>query len=176
MSLQLAYFRVSINAAGLGGSDPADGFVDNKTPRDWSKTVGFPTTDAAANAKTRANLRWKEIMQRVSTQISPQIIDVDAPGATPDTPASSISFTLIYDREEFIFTDDEINGGTLTLEAAIKREVARALVTDLVRHTQVYNPSVEDYQDRLVQITVGKLAASIQAAETKITVARVPNT
>lgn len=176
MSLEFGYFRVTINAAGLGGAAPADGFIDNETPRDYSKTVGFPSTANGSLAKTRANIRWKEIVQRLSTQISPQVIEINKVGAGPDAAPTQIAFTVVYDREDFIFTSSETDGAALNGEAAIKREVARALITDLTHRTQIYVPSVDNFEDRLEVVVAGKLATTLAAAEANIVVARVSNT
>jgi hypothetical protein len=176
MSLELSYFRVTITAAGLGGAAPADGFIDNETPREYSKTVGFPSTESGSLAKTRANIRWKEIIQRLSLQITPQIMEITKIGAGPDTAPTQISFTLVYDREDFLYTTDEVTHTALIGENAIRRDIARALTNNVSHNIQVYVPSVDNFEDRVQWVFANGIAANIAEAEAHIVVARVPNT
>ena len=177
--LILNYFNISIDASGLGGAAPSDGFIDSMNPRTYSETVGYPTTTSGSLAKTRAFLRWKEILQEVGLMIETlYTLDINAVGATPDLAASSISFTFVFDRPDYLYTADELNAGaTLTGAAAIKRAVARAMCATTLHRTAIFDPSaVKNYEEQVVDVNVGPLATSIPMAEANITVVQVSNT
>ena len=177
--LTLNYYNIAISAAGLGGPAPKDGFIDSMDPRAYSATVGYPTTTIGSLAKTRAFLRYKEILQEIGLMIEPQYtLDIVATGATPDIAATSISFTVVFDRVDYLSTSDELNPGIILMGvAAIKRAVARALCATTIHRTTIFDPSaVKNYEEQINDVNVGPLAASITAAEANITVVQVANT
>lgn len=166
------HYHVTIDLAGLGGAAPADGFIDNLSPSEYS---GFPTTTALSEAKERANIRWEEIIRQTSRDISPiRVLDTIATGADQDTEASEMSFTLVYDRPEYVRTEDELNPGTyLTGIDAVKRWVARALIVDISGNRDFYSPEVVDgivQGPMILNIPAGAIAPDLATAEANITV------
>lgn len=169
------YYRVEIDASGLGGAAPADGFVDHTKPEEYS---AFPTNNTLSLQKERANMRWEEVVRQVSEKISPvYVLEIEATGADQDNPATLFSVTFGYDREEYIFTEDEDNPGT-TLSAvdAVKRWVARALIVDLVENRYIYYPDVVNGNPQgamIENVTADAIAADLATAEANITVIEV---
>lgn len=178
--LDYKHYRVSIQK--IDGAAPSDGFVDDKDPLDWGSTdKGFPTTLASSLAKTRASLRWREIIQRLQENATPKIFRIDANGATPDTPATTFDFTLMYEREAYVYAynpdatgeDDKIIYGM----DAIKIQIAKALMMNRDINTTIYDPKNDKhYNDQIAIISVGKLVDSIADGKAKITVQEIPNT
>lgn len=173
-TLLFVYYRIVIDASGLGGASPADGFIDHQNPESFNS---FPSTLADSEKKERANMRWESILRQTSTTISPVFVQgIVATGSDEDTDATEFSFTLGYDREEYFKTEDEENLGTFLVdEAAIKRWVARALVQDELENRFFYNPTLIGSPARpqgpsIRELTAGKLTADLSTAESKITV------
>lgn len=175
------YYRISIDPTGLGGLAPADGFIDNTKSEEYEN---MPSTKDAALAKERANIRWRTIVQKLSENIAPtHVIDFNKPGANHDNPPTLFEFTVVYDREEYVYTYDETlsepKNGDLKDTAALKRLVARALHTELEVNTQYYDPSTRNGQviGLVIEIiSVGKLHSDLSTLEGQITVTKVDHT
>lgn len=172
-----AYYRVEIDATNLGGTAPADGFIDDQRGEEY---VPFPSTDDFGLAKERANMRYLEIIQQVSSLISPtHVLDIVKPSADGDTEATAFDFTLVYDRPEFVQIDP--GSGLLEGADAVKWWVANAISSDIIANTQVFRPLTQTggaLQDafRVEVVTAEKLAADIASATSEITVIQIPNT
>jgi len=171
------YYRVEIDGTSLGGASPADGFIDEQRGEEYDP---FPSTNDLGLAKERANMRYLEIIQQVSTAISPtHVLEIVKPGADGDNEATAYEFTLVYDREEYVITDTE--SGELTGADAVQWWVANALSSDIIANTQAFQPLEQlggDLQDafRIEVVTAGKIAADIATATAEITVTVIPNT
>lgn len=173
-NLNLSYYRVTITAAGLNNSGTSNGFLDDMGPREWSADSAYPSTLNNSIAKTRAKLRWNHLIARVSQEmIAPvDIVSISKPGASADTAASQIAFTLVFDRDDYLFARED--GYTLSGGDAIKRVIARALNDTLAPRVQVYDPSFDGANaDRMEVVEVGPLAVTIPMAELRITVTKV---
>ena len=172
------YYNISIAAGSLGGSAPADGFIDNTTPEIYGNLSSLPSTRAFSQAKERANMRYEELIRRLSTTISPVIVTgVTATNGGPDAEADPFSLTVGYDKPEFVRTEDEDNAGIwFTGTAAIQRFVARALITDLTNNRDFYNPALVGNvaQGSMIEtVEADALAANIATAESATTVIEV---
>jgi len=176
--LYLGFFEVTIDATGLGGSAPADGFIDNLDPRGWSGVSSWPTTPTSALAKTRAWIRWRGMVQELSLMVNPvNFVAITKPGATQDNPATSLTFTVVYDKVDFLHTSDEINGGILSGVDCIKRLIARALIRNYHVRCSIYDPTfIKGYEEQIEDVDADQLTSTIQLAEANITVVHVPNT
>ncbi len=181
--LEINYYTVTVGAL-TGGAAPDDGHVDHTTPEEYGATTGFPATKLLSLTKERANMRWEAILRQVSLEIQPlQISSVVATGADEDTPATSVEFTLAYDKVEYLRTEDELSPGSfLTDIAAIKRWVERALTTDHTSNRYIYNPDVVPttsiIQGPMIEsVTAGAPEASVPIASiTVVAVAKVTDT
>ena len=164
--LEINYYTVTIGAL-TGGAAPDDGHVDFTTVEEYGATSGFPTTDVLALAKERANMRWEAIVRQLGTETHPlQISGAVAAAADEDTPATSVDFTVAYDRVEYLRTEDtEDSPGTfLTGTAAIKRWVERALVIDHTFLRQTYDPfTLADALPNPGEFAVGPEVKSVTA-------------
>ena len=155
----------------------------------------YPATDESARAKERANARYQRLIREVSENISPiLVIAQEAVGADIDNYASSFEFTLVYDREEYIYTYNELYGvsghatedyETLSGINAIKRQIARIFLNTWEENRYIsYLPEQEsadkNYQSiELLEVGTtlsGTLETRIDTAETNITVTIISNT
>ncbi|MFA5489195.1 MAG: hypothetical protein WC284_08250 [Candidimonas sp.] len=178
------YYRVEIDLSGYTGlTSPNDGTIDNTKPELYAADGGtYPSTKNNSLAKERANIRWQEILRRVSENISPISVTQIVKGGSPDndTPPTSIDFTLGYDREEYIFTVNEegipSSDDMLYGEEALIRQIARALTTSRNDNRDIYNPEAVglNAQGMMIErVDVGELDNDIISAEAVITVTRI---
>lgn len=183
----MADYQITIQASGLGGAAPADGFIDNQNIKDYMAANGTPPASLAnAKAKARAYARYKLLvisLCQFSSTAGPS--SITATGATIDTAATAFQFTVHMDDLSKLVTRDEQNAGqTLTGLAAIKRVVARSLIAAQMSYRfELYDPTLiserqtdgqattqRPHTTSIIMDNVGALAASITAAETAITV------
>ncbi len=186
MSVQLVQFRVEITS--LIEPEEGNGFVDNKTLEKYrtGETPSEASSLDKALEKERGNMRWNEIVQRVSTYIAPvRILDIVADGADANTAPTSVAFTLVYDREDYVYAHDDVSVPPTIIYGAdgIKRLVAIALSSDITSSTIVLDPTLvagtptsSAYGESIRKVTAAKAAADISAAEAAITVTKLANT
>jgi hypothetical protein len=185
MSQDLLFYTVSI--AGVTASAPGDGFIDNLpansyiTPGSggtYDMSSGWPTNAANAAARARGNIRWNSIVSQLASTVTPFAIkNVSATGATASAQATTMDFTVVYDRPDYLYAYDELNPGEMLYnDDAIKRWIARALVANVnVDNYPVIDPTAFSdpnyhYGESLIAVNAGPLADDIAAAESKITV------
>jgi hypothetical protein len=184
MAQNLLYYTVNIST--LGGAAPADGFIDNNTsefyiqPGSGSTTdegTGWPSSLEDAQQKTRANLRWAAILQQLSSAVNTYSVgDIATTGASATAAGTAMTFSVAYDRPDYLYAYDELNPGAILYnDVAIKRWVARALIETINTNAFVMDPTAYTapnyyYGPSYQAITAGPLAANIGAAEAAITV------
>mgnify|MGYP001551615492 CR=1 FL=1 len=170
------YYRVTVVGA-----------IDPESVELYAQDNGdeFPTTNDASLDIERSNMRYEALIRGASTTISPLFTpNIVVTGRTVDSPATQIELTLVYDRPEYLVTEDENNPGTeLTGVNAITRFIARALVVDEVENRQIYFPAptpesaltVQKNQPQIIDVTADALFADLATAEANITVVEIPN-
>lgn len=190
MSQDFLYYQVVIDA--LTGSAPADGFINNLTPKSYitpgsgstyDMEVGWPTDLNGALASARGNLRWEAVLQQLSSVVTPfAVTNVVPTGANATTPATSMNFTVVYDRPDYLYAYDEANPGTMLYnEDAITRWIARALMENINSNIPVLDPTPftspnVHYGESIRMVNAGPLAANLGAAEAAITVTPITAT
>ncbi len=191
MSQDLLYYTITI--AGNSNVSPADGFIDNNSASSYilagvdgtyDVEAGWATNLADALAKARANLRWKTLIEQISLTVNPYAIqNITATGATSSASATSLVFTLVYDRPDYLYAYDELNPGLMLYNNdAIQRWVARALLVNInvdnypiLDPTAVIGPAAH-YGQSLQPLnaaplySTGTLAGDIAAATAAVTV------
>lgn len=188
------YYRVTIVPGSMIGPAPADGFIDNTLISEYGALGAYPSTLVLSRAKARANYRFKRLIELLSeTQVISHVLDIVATGATADAPATSFSFTLVYDREEYVYTHNELfgfaghateNDKLLQDVDAIKRQIARAFIEEYQTNMEFPRDPVTaslgygwiDEQLVVGTALVGDLNVKIDAAEANITVVKVNHT
>ena len=175
------YYRVVIDGTSYdANSAPNDGFIDNTSAIYYDPR---PTTLVTALAKKRANMRYRELVQKLSEEVNPlYIIDIVATDADGDDPATSFEFTVAYQDVESLSTRDELNPGVVLNDVnTIKRFTARSMLSHFIRTENYfdptgYNPLNMAYIEKEEHVEMGALETMLTAAEANITVTNIPNT
>lgn len=197
MAIDYTYFLVTLTPT--SGAAPADGFVDNLTVQDYisyasnsdDEGTGWPASADTATAKARANMRWLNIIDRVTTTISPIDIKVTKnEGGSSDAAPTAFEFVVVTDRPNSIVIDDVNNPGTTLIGAdAVQRFVEMALMDTFSKNCLVIlpqevagcaqgsqaNPKAH-YGESVQVVTAGALAADLATATSLVTVTEVENT
>lgn len=185
-----SYYRITILATGLTGSSADAGFIDDVYLHEYYYLSSFPTNVTNARNKARANARYEFLLTELSeNQVISLTLSKDNGGATVNTPGSAFSFTVVYDREDYVYTKNELFGVSghptefdeyLYGEDALRRQCARLWVYD--RSTQRRMPldlSAYGWIDEELEVKTpltGTLVSKINAAESNITVTKILNT
>lgn len=166
--LEPTYYRVVISGA-----------IDCQSVEDYAAENGdtFPATNAAALAIEYSNMWFEAVIRGASETISPLFHPaVVVTGRTADLPATAIELTLVYDRPEYLNTEDETSPPTrLTGADAVKRMIARSLINDISENRQVYYPESLKNEPQILDLTVTKLFVDLATAEGAITVTEITN-
>lgn len=184
----LAYFRVTINND-VSKSSPSDGFIDFNNVNEYLTIdpvngiyINMPTSLSLSLAKTRGYIRYQKIVDNLNfNQNTLGIIDMIATGATVNTEATSIAFTVVYDKPDYLTTIDETNPSvTLSGTLAIRRWIARALEQNLNLNYMIFDPSLTKNPNvvkgyLLEQIAVGQYGV-LAANENAINVVQIDGT
>lgn len=140
---------------------------------DSFSTANLPTTLAKGKARSRGNMRFRNIVNALSGIADCQILDieVDSDESNGDAQATTLAFTVKYDRDTFIpETGTDIAGGSITTKALyLKNEIAKAIRVSTTANVRVYDGSTG--QDKQLPITVTHTGAT--ATQTLGTVAVV---
>lgn len=178
---KLAYYRVTIK--NISGSAPEDGFIDPQSANDYMTfnqtsyaLENWPTDINSSLAKARANIRWDIVKEQLGLVLNPlSVFDVVAPGADINTPPTSVAFTVVYERPDYLNIPDELNAGQFLKDAdAVSRFVCRALTSSRTVNATVLNPT-EKYFDTL-SVEVGALVEDVATAKTSVTVEQIQYT
>jgi hypothetical protein len=147
----MKYYTVTITNS-ISNVSPSDGFIDNETVQQYyaGTPYAFETTPASltlglCEAKRRGNVRYHEIIRQIEL-VSNIWIDpnsIVATGGTALLAPTAISFQVVglFGDGAFITLDELIPGAYLTSTACITRCIARALINDMFREIDVFDPT-----------------------------------
>ena len=158
-------FRV-VWVASTGTYPTADGNDNGAvTPNssDSFSTANLPTTLAKGKARARGNMRFRNIVNRLSGLADCQILDIEVGGETNgDAQATSLAFTVKYDRDAGLVgavttlnaSATAVDGSTAvtTNAIAIKDQVVRGFRDATVANVRVYDGTAAE--DKQLAITV----------------------
>lgn len=164
-SNQLApsFYRV-VWAASTGTYPTADG-NDNGgiTPNsaDSFSTANLPTTLVKGKARARGNMRFRNVVNRLTGLADCQIVDIEIGGETNgDAQATSLAFTVKFDRNAGVVDAcTNLNGSTTavdgsttvnTVALAVKDQFVRGFRDATTATARVFNGT----EDRQLSITV----------------------
>lgn len=162
------FYRVVLTLSGgtgnYGAAAPANGAVN---PYDWSSFATAPTSLANAQRLARGNMRWQAVIEELTKHADAQIMDVEVTSADntlADSVPTAISFTVKYDRDDFVLgavqkiatTFTPTTGGAVTIDTtakAIRYLVGTAVARNAYTRTyRVYDPS--DLSEAQVSVTI----------------------
>jgi hypothetical protein len=185
-------FRV-VWIASTGTYPTADG-NDNGgiSPNSADSFATLPTTYIKGKARARGNLRFRNVVNRLSGLGDCQILDIETgiagggPELVGDDVATSLAFTVKYDRTAGIIDAQKLlnvqetgvatNVATVaitTLALAIEDAVVRGFRDATTSTTRVYNPAGNGGNQESITVAAPDTAADILA---DITVAQIDGT
>jgi len=133
------------------------------TPSASDSFATLPTTLAKGKARARGNMRFRNVVNRLTGLGDCQIRDITITEANGDAQATSLQFTVNYERPAFIsLTGTAIDGSTAisTTAIAIKNAVAQGIRDTTTGQMRVYDPTVGsgDTQQTISVTTTGMTA------------------
>ena len=151
MSNSTYYPSASATVADNGGVTPntADGFAS------------LPTTTALGLNRARGNMRFRNIVNRLTGLSDCQIRDITITEANGDAQATSLQFTVNYERPAFIpVTGTAIDGSTAitTTALALRNAVAQGIRDATTGLMRAYDPSLPG--DTEVSVSVSQTGAT----------------
>lgn len=177
------YYSVVIN--NITGPAPYDGFIDNLTIEMYGRNGLYPTTLELARTKARANYRFRRMAEDLSVMQSVKNLIVFANDATNNSEPSQLTFTVVFDRPEYVFTYNEeypaMSSTEILLgEDAIRRVIARVFFNntyfskaELPRNPNSANQGYEWIREDL---EIGGGLLDLATIESFITVTDIPFT
>lgn len=141
-------------------------------------TANLPTTLAKGQARARGNMRFRNIVNQLTGLADCQILDieVDSDETNGDAQATTLAFTVKYDRDAFIpSTGTDIAGGSITTKALyLKNEVAKAIRLSTTANARVYDGA--NGNDMQLPITVTHTGATASQTFGTVAVALIDGT
>jgi len=158
--LQPGFYRVIITMTDNGNSgafpttDQGNKQDGGCTPNTWDYFSGasLPSTAALALSRARGNLRFKQVINQLTSLADCQILDIAMTGETNgDTQATVCNFTVKYDRDAFLpLTGTKQGTATVGQDAnsqdmdtpakVIRNAVAAGLYNGTTESMRVYDP------------------------------------
>ena len=176
--LQPNFYRVAVDMSNATYYPTADGNTNGGvTPNSWDSfsTANLPTTLVKSTARSRGNLRFRNIVNEVSSLADCQILDLTITEANADAQATALSFTVKFERDAFVpltgtlqgtaTVGNDIAGAAMnTVAKAIANAVATGIRDTATASVRVYNPTItEGYQ---LPITVSAAGTAAQVLGT----------
>jgi hypothetical protein len=158
--LQAEMYRATITMSNTTYYPTAD-TDDNGgvTPSASDSFATLPTTLAKGKARARGNMRFRNVVNRLTGLGDCQIRDITVTEANGDAQATSLAFTVAYDRPGLITVSGTSVDGTTaitTTALAVKDAVARGIRDVTVANTRVYDgTNSQDTQMTLTVTTTG---------------------
>ena len=142
------------------------------TPNSSDSFATLPTTSAKGQNRARGNMRFRNIVNALTGLGDCQIRDITITEANGDAQATSLQFTVLYERPAFIaLTGAKIGTGTVGNDVAgnamdstdkvIANAIAVAINSSTTANVRVYNGTTGE--DTEQQITVTQSATAAQA-------------
>jgi hypothetical protein len=162
--LQAEMYKVIITMSNSTYYPTADG-NDNGgvTPNTADGFSALPTTLVLGKARARGNMRFRNIVNRLTGLGDCQIRDITITESNGDAQATSLQFTVLYERPAFIaLTGTAIDGSTAitTTAIALKNAVAQGIRDVTTATMRVYDPTLPgDTQASITVTTTGATAS-----------------
>ena len=161
--LQTNFYRVAID---LTGYPTADGNTNGGiTPNsaDSFSTANLPTTLVKGKQRARGNMRFRNIINRLTGLADCQLLDVTITEANGDAQATALAFTVKFERDAFIaLTGAKQGSGTVgndvqgnamnTTAKVVKNAVVQGILDQTTASSRVYNG--DDGTENQLSITV----------------------
>jgi hypothetical protein len=171
--LQAEMYKVIVDMSNTTYFPTADG-NDNGgvTPNAWDAFTILPTTLVLGKARARGNMRFRNVVNRLQGLGDCQIRDITITEANGSSQATSLQFTVLYERPLFAAltgaqqgattVGNDINGSTMDTTAKVVRNAIAQGIRDTTTATaRVYDPSVgvQGTQQSISVTATGQTAA-----------------
>jgi hypothetical protein len=136
------YYRVSIDLSGYPTTDGNTNGGVTPTAANFFSTANLPSTLVKGKQRARGNMRFRNVVNRLTGLSDCQILDITITEANGDAQATALSFTIRYERDEFIqATGTAVDGSTAitTIALKIRDTVARGILDETSANAAVYN-------------------------------------
>ena len=169
--LQPNFYRVAIdlsNTTAFPTTDTGNHQDGGCTPNTWDffAANSLPSTAAKALSRARGNMRFRNVVNALSGLGDCQILDVTVSEANADAQATSLTFTVKYERDSFIPLTGTKQGATTvgndaagnamnTPAKAIANAVAGGLYNGTTALARVYNPDGGEGMEQSVTANAG---------------------
>jgi len=171
--LQAEMYKVIVDMSNTTYFPTADG-NDNGgvTPNSSDSFTVLPTSAVLGKARARGNMRFRNIVNRLQTLGDCQIRDITITEANGSAQATSLQFTVNYERPLFAAltgaqqgsttVGNDINGSAMDTTAKVVRNAIAQGIRDTTTATvRVYDPTVGvgDTQQSISVTATGQTAA-----------------
>jgi hypothetical protein len=133
------------------------------TPNTADGFSALPTTLVLGKARARGNMRFRNIVNRLTGLGDCQIRDITITESNGDAQATSLQFTVLYERPAFIqLTGTAIDGSTAitTTAIALKNAVAQGIRDVTTSTMRVYDPGLPGDTQASISVTTTGATAS----------------
>lgn len=141
------FYRIAIDMSGYPTTGLQGGGVTANSTSSFAEGK-LPTTLAYSQNRARGNMRFENIVRRLTSLGDCKILDITITEANANVQATAIAFTVMYERDGFIPSSGiAVDGATpITSKALkIKDEVVRGILDKTSASVRVYTP--EDSSD-----------------------------
>ena len=164
--------------ANTGTYPTADGNTNGAiTPNSSDSFATLPSTLVLGKARARGNMRFRNVINRLSNLADCQILDVEVGGETnADTQATSVAFTVKYDRDAgLIGAVTALNGSATAVDGstsittnalAIKDQFVRGFRDATSANVRVYDGTASEDKQLAITVAAPDSAADIWADTT----------
>ena len=171
--LQAEMYKVIVDMSNTTYFPTADG-NDNGgvTPNSSDSFTILPTTLVLGKARARGNMRFRNVVNRLQNLGDCQIRDITITEANGSAQATSLQFTVLYERPLFAaLTGQAIGSSTVgndiagnamdTTAKVVRNAVAQGIRDNTNATVRVYDPTVGvgDTQQNIVVTATGQTAA-----------------
>lgn len=157
------FYRVSVDMSGYPTADGNTNGGVTPNSSDSFTTANFPTTAAKGRARARGNMRFRNVVNRLSSLTDCQILDITITEANADAQATSLAFTVRVERDAFVpltgskqgttTVGNDVEGNAMdTVAKAIKNAVVQGILDATTATARVVDGSLPE--DNQLSITV----------------------
>ena len=152
--LQAEMYKVIVNMSNTTFFPTADGNDNGAvTPNSSDSFTVLPTSLVLGKARARGNMRFRNVVNRLQTLGDCQIRDITITEANGSAQATSLQFTVLYERPLFAAltgaqqgattVGNDINGSAMDATFKVVRNAVAQGIRDTTTATvRVYDPSV----------------------------------
>jgi uncharacterized protein YjiS (DUF1127 family) len=163
--LQAEMYRVVVTMSNTTFYPTADGNNNGGiTPSSWDSFTSPPTTLVLGQARARGNMRFRNIVNALTGLSDCQIRDITITEANANAQATSLAFTVNFERPGFIpltgarqgaltVGNDIANAAMDTTAKVIANEVAKAIRSTTTATMRVYDPTGADGNQQSITVT-----------------------